>query len=206
PRRIAAHREQHPRHPRSNATYHNLAPDAEPPLGRRGLYRAMGGTDIPDLNLAQPRTSSSETASSNRLHRHAGPCGFSQMGGWGRRRVGERRCGVVGKRSKQRSIGERLSTNPQLTAKRVCASGEIRYAGLRGHPLRLGRSSMARPDQSARWVLRAELPEHELAVANLNHVAIDRAELHLLAVQDSGYEHAVSAPPDASLFVDDVHV
>src|SRR5262249_58325678 len=74
-----------------------------------------------------------------------------------------------------------------------CASGEIRYAVLRGHPLRLGRSSMARPDQSARWVLRAELPEHELAVANLNHVAIDRAELHLLAVQDGGYEHAVSA-------------
>src|SRR5262249_8026281 len=32
--------------------YRNLAPEGEPQLGRRGLYRAMGGTDIPDLNLA----------------------------------------------------------------------------------------------------------------------------------------------------------
>jgi aminopeptidase-like protein len=35
-----------------NRRYRNLAPDGEPQLGRRGLYRAMGGTDIPDLNLA----------------------------------------------------------------------------------------------------------------------------------------------------------
>jgi aminopeptidase-like protein len=35
-----------------NRTYQNLAPDGEPQLGRRGLYRAMGGSDIPDLNLA----------------------------------------------------------------------------------------------------------------------------------------------------------
>ena len=35
-----------------NRTYANLAPDGEPQLGRRGLYRATGGTDIPDLNFA----------------------------------------------------------------------------------------------------------------------------------------------------------
>jgi aminopeptidase-like protein len=35
-----------------NARYRNLAPDGEPQLGRRGLYRAMGGTDIPGLQLA----------------------------------------------------------------------------------------------------------------------------------------------------------
>ena len=35
-----------------NATYRNLVPFGEPQLGRRGLYRAMGGTDIPDLQLA----------------------------------------------------------------------------------------------------------------------------------------------------------
>jgi aminopeptidase-like protein len=35
-----------------NRRYRSLAPDGEPQLGRRGLYRAMGGTDIPDLNLA----------------------------------------------------------------------------------------------------------------------------------------------------------
>jgi aminopeptidase-like protein len=32
--------------------YRNLAPYGEPQLGRRGLYRAMGGTSIPDLQLA----------------------------------------------------------------------------------------------------------------------------------------------------------
>jgi len=32
--------------------YVNLAPHAEPQLGKRGLYRAVGGTNIPDLNLA----------------------------------------------------------------------------------------------------------------------------------------------------------
>jgi aminopeptidase-like protein len=32
--------------------YKNLEPFGEPQLGRRGLYRAMGGTDIPDLQLA----------------------------------------------------------------------------------------------------------------------------------------------------------
>jgi aminopeptidase-like protein len=29
-----------------------LAPAGEPQLGKRGLYRATGGTNIPDLNLA----------------------------------------------------------------------------------------------------------------------------------------------------------
>jgi aminopeptidase-like protein len=32
--------------------YKNLAPDGEPQLGKRGLYRAMGGTNIPDLQFA----------------------------------------------------------------------------------------------------------------------------------------------------------
>lgn len=35
-----------------NRRYRNLAPDGEPQLGRRGLYRAMGGSDIPNVNLA----------------------------------------------------------------------------------------------------------------------------------------------------------
>jgi aminopeptidase-like protein len=35
-----------------NRRYRNLEPYGEPQLGRRGLYRAMGGTDIPDLQLA----------------------------------------------------------------------------------------------------------------------------------------------------------
>ncbi|HEY0483954.1 MAG TPA: DUF4910 domain-containing protein, partial [Kofleriaceae bacterium] len=35
-----------------NRRYTNLAPDGEPQLGKRGLYRATGGTTIPDLNLA----------------------------------------------------------------------------------------------------------------------------------------------------------
>jgi aminopeptidase-like protein len=35
-----------------NRRYRNLAPYGEPQLGRRGLYRAMGGTDIPDLQMA----------------------------------------------------------------------------------------------------------------------------------------------------------
>jgi aminopeptidase-like protein len=35
-----------------NATYQNLAPYGEPQLGRRGLYRAIGGTNIPDLQMA----------------------------------------------------------------------------------------------------------------------------------------------------------
>lgn len=35
-----------------NRTYRNLAPFGEPQLGRRGLYRAMGGTEIPGLELA----------------------------------------------------------------------------------------------------------------------------------------------------------
>jgi aminopeptidase-like protein len=35
-----------------NATYRNLVPFGEPQLGRRGLYRAIGGTNIPDLQLA----------------------------------------------------------------------------------------------------------------------------------------------------------
>jgi aminopeptidase-like protein len=32
--------------------YRNLAPYGEPQLGKRGLYRAMGGTSIPDLQFA----------------------------------------------------------------------------------------------------------------------------------------------------------
>jgi aminopeptidase-like protein len=35
-----------------NATYRNLAPYGEPQLGKRGLYKAMGGTNIPNLQLA----------------------------------------------------------------------------------------------------------------------------------------------------------
>jgi aminopeptidase-like protein len=35
-----------------NARYVNLAPYGEPQLGRRGLYQAMGGSNIPDLQLA----------------------------------------------------------------------------------------------------------------------------------------------------------
>lgn len=35
-----------------NRRYRNLAPEGEPQLGRRGLYRAMGGSEIPDLDLA----------------------------------------------------------------------------------------------------------------------------------------------------------
>jgi aminopeptidase-like protein len=35
-----------------NRTLRNLAPYGEPQLGRRGLYRALGGTNIPDLQLA----------------------------------------------------------------------------------------------------------------------------------------------------------
>ncbi len=35
-----------------NATYVNLAPYGEPQLGKRGLYRAIGGTSIPDLQMA----------------------------------------------------------------------------------------------------------------------------------------------------------
>ena len=35
-----------------NGRYRNLEPFGEPQLGRRGLYRAIGGTDIPDLQLA----------------------------------------------------------------------------------------------------------------------------------------------------------
>jgi len=36
----------------ANRRYTNLAPEGEPQLGKRGLYRATGGTSIPDLNLA----------------------------------------------------------------------------------------------------------------------------------------------------------
>ena len=32
--------------------YRNLAPEGEPQLGKRGLYRAMGGTNIPNLQFA----------------------------------------------------------------------------------------------------------------------------------------------------------
>lgn len=35
-----------------NTTYLNLAPWGEPQLGKRGLYQALGGTNIPDLQLA----------------------------------------------------------------------------------------------------------------------------------------------------------
>jgi aminopeptidase-like protein len=35
-----------------NASYRNLAPYGEPQLGKRGLYEAMGGTNIPNLQLA----------------------------------------------------------------------------------------------------------------------------------------------------------
>jgi aminopeptidase-like protein len=35
-----------------NRRYRNLAPDGEPQLGKRGLYRAIGGTDIPGLQMA----------------------------------------------------------------------------------------------------------------------------------------------------------
>jgi aminopeptidase-like protein len=35
-----------------NVRYRNLSPWGEPQLGRRGLYRAMGGTDVPGLELA----------------------------------------------------------------------------------------------------------------------------------------------------------
>jgi aminopeptidase-like protein len=35
-----------------NLRYRNLAPYGEPQLGSRGLYRAMGGTSIPNLQLA----------------------------------------------------------------------------------------------------------------------------------------------------------
>jgi aminopeptidase-like protein len=35
-----------------NGRYVNLEPFGEPQLGRRGLYRALGGTDIPDLQMA----------------------------------------------------------------------------------------------------------------------------------------------------------
>jgi aminopeptidase-like protein len=36
----------------ANRTYRNLAPYGEPQLGSRGLYRAIGGTNIPNLQLA----------------------------------------------------------------------------------------------------------------------------------------------------------
>ena len=35
-----------------NRTMRNLEPYGEPQLGRRGLYRALGGSDIPDLQMA----------------------------------------------------------------------------------------------------------------------------------------------------------
>jgi aminopeptidase-like protein len=35
-----------------NRTYRNLAPEGEPQLGRRGLYRAVGGTNLPNLQFA----------------------------------------------------------------------------------------------------------------------------------------------------------
>ena len=35
-----------------NRRYKNLAPFGEPQLGRRGLYRPLGGIGIPDLQLA----------------------------------------------------------------------------------------------------------------------------------------------------------
>jgi aminopeptidase-like protein len=36
----------------ANTSYQNLAPWGEPQLGKRGLYQALGGTNIPDLQLA----------------------------------------------------------------------------------------------------------------------------------------------------------
>ena len=36
----------------NNRSYLNQNPKCEPQLGKRGLYRAMGGTDIPGLQLA----------------------------------------------------------------------------------------------------------------------------------------------------------
>lgn len=36
----------------ANRTYRSLCPEGEPQLGRRGLYRAVGGTELPDLELA----------------------------------------------------------------------------------------------------------------------------------------------------------
>jgi aminopeptidase-like protein len=36
----------------ANRVCTNLAPEGEPQLGKRGLYRGTGGTEIPDLNLA----------------------------------------------------------------------------------------------------------------------------------------------------------
>ncbi len=35
-----------------NQTYRNLAPFGEPQLGKRGLYRAMGGTNVADLEMS----------------------------------------------------------------------------------------------------------------------------------------------------------
>jgi aminopeptidase-like protein len=35
-----------------NGTYRNLSPRGEPQLGRRGLYRVLGGSDVPGLELA----------------------------------------------------------------------------------------------------------------------------------------------------------
>jgi aminopeptidase-like protein len=35
-----------------NRRYQNLAPEGEPQLGRRGLYRAVGGTNLPNLQFA----------------------------------------------------------------------------------------------------------------------------------------------------------
>jgi aminopeptidase-like protein len=35
-----------------NVRYRNLAPEGEPQLGKRGLYQAMGGSDLPELQLA----------------------------------------------------------------------------------------------------------------------------------------------------------
>jgi aminopeptidase-like protein len=36
----------------SDRVYRSLCPAGEPQLGRRGLYRALGGSDLPDLELA----------------------------------------------------------------------------------------------------------------------------------------------------------
>jgi aminopeptidase-like protein len=35
-----------------NGIYRSLSPEGEPQLGRRGLYRALGGTNVPDTSLA----------------------------------------------------------------------------------------------------------------------------------------------------------